>query len=493
MVVSCETMRRIEEAAFERGVSAEALMAQAGLALARTVHQLSPRPGHAVAYLGKGNNAGDALVALRHLEEWGWKIEARLSYPPDQFSPLALKQWEAIRFVLKSKLAATSSVRRTVQLDGLVGIGAKGSLRDPLDAAARAMNLERQRGAITVAVDLPSGLDGDTGFAWEPTVVADWTVTFGAPKMGLLADFAANCVGRLAVVPLEGLDVCGGDPSIAVNTPSTLKPILKRRAFDTHKSMAGRVGVFGGSRGYTGAPLMSASGAVQGGAGLITLFADESVYEILATRAPVEVMVHPVHSLEDAAKMNSIDVFAVGPGLGRKYDEPLRQWIRDEPRPMVIDADALNALAQDSSILEQAAGPRLLTPHPGEFARLFPDKPPDRLGSARAFLSRFPRVTLLLKGARTLVADASHASYNTTGNPGMATGGMGDVLTGVLGALVSQKYSLTESARLGSWVCGRAAELAVAAGESEESLSPTHVLNYLGRAFSELRDGAGGH
>src|SRR5690606_37550438 len=161
-----------------------------------------------------------------------------------------------------------------------------------------------------------------------------------------------------------------------------------------HKSMAGRVGIFAGSRGYAGAAVMTASGALHAGAGLITLFTDATGYETVAAKAPPEIMVRPVDSVSEVRNFETAGVFAVGPGLGRAYDAELRDWIREERRPMILDAAALNAVAPEPWTLQHVHGPRLITPHPGEFIRIFPNAPSNRLEAAHAFIAQYPRVTL---------------------------------------------------------------------------------------------------
>jgi NAD(P)H-hydrate epimerase len=242
-----------------------------------------------------------------------------------------------------------------------------------------------------------------------------------------------------------------------------------------------------GSRGFTGAAIMSSLGALRAGAGLVELFVPEEIYEILAGASAPEVMVKPVKSYADLLK-EPIDVWAVGPGLGKSHAKEILQLIRDATAPMVIDADGLNILAEDMETLKQVHGPRLLTPHPGEMQRIFPHEKMSRAQVANEFCAKYA-VTLLLKGSRTIVAESGQPlSYNTTGNPGMATGGMGDVLTGVCAAILGAKLSPNDAARLGAWLSGRAAELAVSVGHaSEESLLPSDVLNHLGAAFTDLR------
>jgi NAD(P)H-hydrate epimerase len=254
-----------------------------------------------------------------------------------------------------------------------------------------------------------------------------------------------------------------------------------------HKGDCGRVGIVAGSPGFAGAAVMCAEAALHAGAGLVTLYVEPAIQATVAARVSPEVMVH-TFTTPRALLERQHDALAIGPGLGRDRDAEALEVIARAALPMVIDADALNALAARPDAAWTFPGPRLVTPHPGEMQRLVPGsihRP--RREVAEKFVERHP-VTLLLKGARTIVAERGRPlSYNTTGSPGMATGGMGDVLTGVCVALAGQGLDLYDAARLGAWLCGRAAEVATARGESDESLSATHVIHHLGAAFRELR------
>jgi ADP-dependent NAD(P)H-hydrate dehydratase / NAD(P)H-hydrate epimerase len=231
---------------------------------------------------------------------------------------------------------------------------------------------------------------------------------------------------------------------------------------------------------------MTSQGALRSGAGLVEVFVPEEIYPIVAAAAPQEAMVKPVKLYRDLLK-EKIDIWALGPGLGKSRAAEILELIEKAKRPMVVDADGLNILAGKISTLKRCKGERLLTPHPGEMKRLFPIKKETRAKTATKFCNRFS-VTLLLKGSRTIVAERERPlSYNTTGNPGMASGGMGDVLTGVCAGLLGQGLRLYDAARLGAWICGRAAEIAIfRGGASEESLLASDVLDHLGDAFNEL-------
>lgn len=489
-VVTSAQMRDAENAAFARGISAEHLMNQAGHGIARTIEQFFPNPGYCLVFSGKGNNGGDALVAAAHLKRAGWQTDVHLSFPESECSELLRKKITEFRdtaavAVTLSGANPAAPPTPTVILDGLLGLGSQPPLRDPILAACREINrLRRERNAYVFAVDQPSGLDGDSGKTDPDSVVADFTVAIAAAKRGLVADNATSIVGRLEILPLSDLQLQTSDETVAC--AAALRGLLPRRAFEAHKNQFGRVGIIAGSRGFTGAATMCAWGALRGGAGLVEIFVPQSIYEIVAAAAPFESMVKPVTSYRDLLD-EKMEVWGIGPGLGKENAKDIIELVKRTESPMVVDADALNVISTEVSILKNCRGPRLLTPHPGEMKRLAGDQKVSRSELAKNFTAEFP-VTLLLKGSRTVVAEnGKRISYNTTGNPGMATGGMGDVLTGVCTALIAQKLSLFDAARLGAWVCGRAAEIAIFnGGESEQSLLPRDVLTNLGHAFGEL-------
>lgn len=496
MVVTCQQMREAEEAAFAGGVSAAQLMDEAGAGIAKVVRQFFPEPAHVVLYLGKGNNAGDALVAGRHLSEAGWTIHARLAFPAEDFKELPARHWKSLRDQLNTPDAADIRYLRgpVLLVDGLVGIGVTGALRGPLADVTREMNeLRRTRHAFTVALDIPSGLDSETGEPNDPCVQADLTVTIAHAKDMLLADAATSAVGRLAIVPLRALEDATGDSSRRVLTAEALLPALPQRSFDFHKGQAGRVGIIAGSRGFLGAAALASSGALRGGAGLVTLLVKEDAYPLMISQTPPEVMVKAVKNYREILNLN-FDALAIGPGLGSEHEDEVMEVIRLSAVPAVLDADALNMIARRGfEVLSQNQTPRLLTPHPGEMARLAKNAPLwedlDRAATALEFSRQFPQHTLLLKGSRTVIASAHHPiSFNSTGHPGMASGGMGDSLTGLCAALLAQKVSAYDAACLGAWLSGRAAELALRHGAgSQESCSATDVLSHLGAAFADLR------
>jgi len=484
-------MHAAEESAFARGVTVETLMDQAGAGVARAVRQFFPKPATCIVFAGKGHNGGDALVAAEQLQRIGWRIDVRLPFAEAECSELTQQKLKALRDATPKSGDTIDRAPHTITLDGLLGTGAKSFLREPLRTAAREINrLRREENAFVFAVDLPTGLDADSGENDpEDSVIADFTATIGFAKHGLIVDPALNFVGRIEVVPLPGLWPEAGAPNELAASPHSLSSLLPRRKFNAYKNEFGRVGVVAGSRGFVGAALMTTEGALRAGAGLVEVFVPEDIYEIVASAAPVEAMVKPVRKYRDLLEEKEIDVWALGPGLGKARASEVLNLIENAQQPMVVDADGLNILADKIDILRSCRGPRLLTPHPGEMKRLMDVGKMARAGIARNFCDQFP-ITLVLKGSRTIVCERGKPiSYNTTGNPGMASGGMGDVLTGVCAGLAGRELSFYDAGRVGAWTCGRAAEMSIFQnGASEESLLASDVLTHLGAAFNELRD-----
>lgn len=500
MTVTCQQMQQCEEAAFARGITAFALMEEAGRGIAAVVRQFAPRPGSLVLFLGKGNNAGDALVAARELVADGWKLHARLSSPVDAMKELPRRHFNELGGdvrVIEDAVTFDFSAGPIVSLDGLLGIGARGPMKPELQALAREMNtLRTRRHAVTIAMDIPSGLDGDHGDACVDAVEADVTAVVAQMKAGLLEDGADHYAGRLALVPLKELSACAGDAEVLALTPRTVLPWLPRRAHDMHKGEAGRVGIIAGSRGFLGAAEMCCRGAIRAGAGLVTLLVDEDTYPLIAPRMPAEVMVKPLDDFRDVLDMR-FDALAIGPGLGFEHEKEIVDVLKNAKAPTVVDADALTMMAQNPQVLDRTGHlPRLLTPHPGELDRLLRNFPGwhgmSRRKVAEALTAPAPKRTLLLKGARTVIATHGQPTlFNTTGHPGMASGGMGDVLTGVCAAFAGLGLPLHHAAALGAWSCGRAAERALLKMDmAQESLCAGDVAENLGGALLDLKWGA---
>ena len=478
MILSTAQMLEAEANAFAEGHTAEELMEHAGRQLAELVRQFHPTPGTCRVFFGKGHNGGDVLVAARYLATGGWSVVLDSVFPHDHLAPLTATQLSRIP---SSILGQT---RPLVVLDGILGIGMKGDLREPVASAIHRINdLREHHAAWVLAADLPSGLREET--VTDPCVKADATMAMGFVKSFLVADHATDFVGRLAIADLPALRAPAESDLAETLTPKILS--MPPRSFDRHKGMCGRVAILAGSRSYPGAARLCSAAAVKAGAGLVTLVVPPDCVATLSASVIPEVM---VRSLDDFRVLlnENWDAFGIGPGLGRERDEMICGFLRHCSTPCVVDADALNALAGQMEFLHENAGPRLLTPHPLEMERLYPRKGRNRRQWLSDFVSEYP-VTLLLKGSRTLVGNKkTPIAFNTTGHPGMASGGMGDVLTGVSAALIAQGRAITDSARLAAWICGRAAELAIRDNTvSQESLTASDVIDHLGRAFLDLR------
>ena len=484
--VTGAAMRSLEESAFRRGITAERLMDLAGEGIAARLQSQFPTPGRAVGYVGKGNNGGDALVALRHLRRAGWEIAVRAAFPESEWGTLPRRKLRELDLVPSGNVPGTAGKSPLLLLDGLLGIGVKGALREPIATMAAEMDrLRNDHGAIIAAMDLPSGLDADTGEG--DAVTADLTLTVGVPKKGMATAKGILHSGRIVLVPLEDLPMPPeSDPRLFC--PEAFPGLLLPRPHDFHKGKSGRVGILAGSPGMTGAAVLCASAALHAGAGLVTLHVEEDFLPQLASAMPPEVMIRASANPVAEAFGAKHDALVIGPGTGNcsaAYRAALLSHLGEKSIPAVLDADALNVLASKGRLELLKAG-HVITPHPGEFKRLAPDLADgDRLEGAGAFVTRHP-CTLLLKGARTLVAAAGQATrFNPTGHAGMASGGQGDVLSGVIGALLGQGLSGPDAAALGAWLCGRAAERNL---ESGPLCCATDTIRQLGGAIRDWQE-----
>lgn len=493
--LSRSEMLAAESSAWSRGWTEEQVLDIAGKRLGLAIARYFKKSGTAIAYLGKGHNAGDAVVALRRLrDQFGWKVSVRHSFPPEQWAPLLGKKCAELGAVESwSQLPDWREMDEPlVIIDGLLGCGGHGPLRGKvLELADEIQWLRLHAGAKVASVDLPSGLDPDTGLAFPGAVTADITFMIAHAKTGLLLSHAANHTGALAMVPVEPLDPLPEVPgsSMEVIAPQTMDFGKAPRAFDFHKGMAGRISVVAGSVKYSGAAILAATGALRGGGGLITLHVPEEALSIISAKCPPEIMVRPYRSLSELHNVDC-DAWAIGCGLGKLCHEEgghLSVLISTHPSPAVLDADALNALAEWDQC--HCIRPHhILTPHPGEFRRLAPNLAHLSREQAIIEFAKTCPATLLLKGGRTLIAGPGTPIWcNSTGTPAMACGGQGDLLAGVIGACLASGMGTMEAAACAAWTCGRASELALGLGASEESLTPSDTAGQLGRAFCDWR------
>ena len=444
------------------GIPSLTLMENAGrgifLVLAELWGDLSRRQIHVVC--GRGNNGGDGLVIARCLqEEMGLRPEIWLTHRPEDLSEDAAHNWRRLDPVAVRHEAASPEefARRAAGLsrgdlivDALLGTGITGAPRAPYPAWIAAVNASP---AAVLSVDLPSGMDGDRALLDRPRVVASVTATLGLPKRGLVCHGNVDEVGRLVVVkigiPDELLEEDDDHPILF--RESSARALLPRRSWSSTKWDVGRVLVVAGSREMRGAGALVANGAVRAGAGLVQLISDGDFSPHPALRAEV---------LTGGSLERPADAVVAGPGLGVAAEELLTRLLAAQECPMVLDADMLDPFALN---VESWHGRDVvLTPHIGEFARMIGAErirdDEDRMYLGARWAEKWG-VTLLLKGARTLVIDPSgRISVNGAGNPWMASGGMGDTLAGIIGALIAQGLSTFDAARLGAWLHAAAAD-----------------------------------
>jgi len=480
-LVGSAEMREIDRAAIETfGIPSLTLMDRAGRAVADAAVALAGPSGRFVVVCGGGNNGGDGFVAARVLRAAGRDARVIALVPAERLSADA----RAVRDqadragvpVDEGVLAPLEAGPGDVVVDAIFGTGLG---RPPEGAFAEAIariNAARGAGARVLAVDVPSGLSADTGRPLGPCVRADRTVTFGFLKRGLVLHPGASLAGEVTVddigIPAEAARRVPVGCELLTEAEARL--LVAPRPPDAHKGDAGRLLVVAGSPGKTGAAHLALTGALRGGAGLVTLAARAEVLPFaLAGRPEAMSLVLPGAGPLGRADLQpllalarDVDALAIGPGIprGPETAELLRALLERAGKPAVLDADALNALADDAALLRRLGVPLLLTPHPGEMAKLCrtttAEIQADRIGVAAAS-ARAWNATVVLKGARTVVADPdAPPAIVPTGNPGLATGGTGDVLTGLCGALLAGGLLPPDAGRVGAWVHGRAGDLA---------------------------------
>jgi NAD(P)H-hydrate epimerase len=507
-VLSAAEMREVDRRCIQEiGLPGAVLMELAGRAAAEEAEALLPPGGGRVGVLcGQGNNGGDGLVAARHLRHAGHPVEVLLLARPEdlrgdarlEFDILARLGHPVRSLTEPAELEALHPGGCTVWLDAVFGTGLTRPVEGLFAAALQALERARLAGARIVAVDIPSGVSADSGQVLGLAVRAERTVTFGSPKRGHLLHPGAELTGELVVVDL------GFPPALLPSAPGAtwlltdedLTPYLARRAPAAHKGDFGHLVVVAGSADRPGAAGLCCLGAVRGGAGLVSLAAPPGVLRQVLV-GPAEAMGIPaadVHGLLAACQGKS--ALALGPGLGQAPEtaEAVLRLALEAPIPAVLDADGLNLLAGRLAELARAAGPRVLTPHPGEAARLLgrtsAEVQADRLGAVRE-LARLGRAVVVLKGAISAVAEPDGTVYLVpTGNPGMATGGSGDVLTGLLGALLAQGLAASEAACLGAFLHGRAGDLASLA-LGQRGLAAGDIAAHLPAAMRAFELGGG--
>lgn len=480
----CAVIRAAEQACFAAGsVTSDKLM---DYVIERLWQALQTEPEfaarhitHVSVYAGKGNNAGDAIgLAAR----FSCPVTLHAVCEPAEFSAETRRQYEKLQ---RREVCAFSQPEQnpcTLIIDGLLGSGVSGALRPEYAAAVAELNRERAStpGSLVLAIDIPTGLQADTGELLGETVQADVTAAIACVKPGMLVDGAEDYVGRLLCIPLPQVELPVKAEAVVQCSSAAALP---RRPYSFFKNKAGRVNIVAGSIGYVGAAQMCAEAALAAGAGLVALYCHEDVYPILAARVAPEVMVHPVRSYTEVPTEGA-QALVIGPGLGKPVAAEARalySLLHRFSGPIILDADGLNLA---SSLAWRLPPNCILTPHPGEMRRLFPPAVHlSRVETVQRFLADTP-CTLLYKGARTIISDASCIIYNSTGGPYMANGGQGDVLSGVIASLAAQGLAPLRAAALAAHACGFAAARAHSSSSYPAAIRASQLISFLSLVLS---------
>jgi ADP-dependent NAD(P)H-hydrate dehydratase / NAD(P)H-hydrate epimerase len=489
----------------ERGTPVETLMERAGHAVARAAVLLGGGAygRRAVVVCGKGSNGGDGLVAARYLARWGVGVDVfSLAEPApgpsvhmserlrDAGVPLRHYQSDAFRRAVG---------RADVVIDAIFGTGFRGAVEGP---HAEAIEAIENSGPPVVAVDIPSGVEGDSGAVRGPAIHADVTVTFGAPKVGTVLQPGAAHAGVLEVADIGfPPDLVRGE-AVMVESEDVAR-LLPPRPPETHKRATGVVLVVGGSRTMTGAPLLVARGAYRIGAGLVTMAVPEGVLPVVqggiteatflplpegATGAVTEAAWDTV-----ADRIEGVDAVALGPGLStdRGAAAFVRRLVGECPAPVVVDADAITAFAGSVGDLAPRASDAVVTPHAGEFGLLVgmpaAEVIEDRIGFTRKAAAE-ARAVVLLKGSRTVIASPDgEVRISPTGTSALATGGTGDVLTGAVAGALARGLSPIDAATAAAFVHGLAGQ--IAGGDLAEGTMASDVARAIPTALTRIREG----
>jgi ADP-dependent NAD(P)H-hydrate dehydratase / NAD(P)H-hydrate epimerase len=493
--------RQAEDHAVAAGATVESLMRQAGAAVCAEV-QLRTPVGRVIVVAGGGNNGGDGWVAAHDLHTEGREVTlVSLRHPDTLDGAAAGAARAAIEAGIDWRVSEGSPQGvlddADVIVDALLGTGFSGELRQLLRSWCEAIN---SSGAYVISADVPSGVDADTGRSDESAVAADCTVTFIQPKLGLVTYPGAANAGQIVVAEIGvSREATAGMNAPRLWTVEEYADLLPRPAADAHKNSRGRVLVIAGSARFPGAAVLSARGAMRMGAGYVTLAVPAPVVPIAQSHllaAPVVGLPadadggFSAEAVSAAIELASgYDAVVLGPGLtaSEGASAVARELFSRLAKPLVVDADALNALVGSTHLIASREAPTVLTPHPGELARLLggsvSDVQSDRVSSCAELAGG--SVAVVLKGAGSVVSDGAQSVIVTAGTPALATAGTGDVLSGMIGALLAQGVGALDAGALGAYVHGRAGE----AAEQELTavcMTAEDLPEYVPHAVSEL-------
>jgi len=507
---TADAMQQIDLAAIHGiGIPGSHLMERAGAAVAAEILERY-EPEEAVVFCGKGNNGGDGFVVARELFDAGVEVTVVTLAAPDEYKGEARLNLEILqRLGVEPRVGfsaagepepgiVTVTEMADVVVDAIFGTGFTGAAKGP---AAAAIELINDAAAEVVSVDIASGVGASAGAVHGPAVVADLTVALHAAKVGHFVTPGGAFSGEVVVVPIGIPSLCEREPDVWLLTAAGLRPLIVEKGALDHKRSVGTVVVVGGAAGMTGAAHMAAMAALRGGAGLVHCTFPEGAEQAKPYAEVITVAVPGASgaytTASRAALAEEIATFgavALGPGLGRGDEAQLLvRELLGADTPMLLDADGLYALGGRPELVAGRTAPTVLTPHEGELGRLL-ERPAaeiaaHRLDNARSAAQR-ANATVVLKGEATIVADPSGTAYIVpTGNPGLATPGTGDVLSGAIAAQLAKGLEATDAACLGAYVHGLAADLAAELEVGTEGMVAGDLLSYLPSALERLKNG----
>ncbi len=481
-----------------QSISSTDLMERAGTQIFNWLHtrmQGAQVPIH--VFCGIGNNGGDGLVIARHLITHGYNVNTYVVNCSDKRSKDFLKNYDRIKNVTKDWPTLLSCKEEFPQIhhddiiiDAVFGIGLNRAADDWVKALFQHF---RNSNAFTLSVDMPSGLyadkvpEGDNGVVW-----ANHTISFASPKLVFFLPDTAKFTQQWEVIDI------GLDPEFLMTTETEAELISKHEVLPmylprekfAHKGTYGHSLIIGGSYGKIGSVVLSSRAALASGAGLVTSYIPKCGYNVLQTALPEAMVITD----EDEQLISNINFdfeptvigFGIGIGTDKKTATAFEAFLKENKTPLVIDADGINLLASKKALLKLLPENTILTPHPKELERLIGAWKDDfdKLKKAKAFIKKY-KVVLVVKGANTIAMYQDKLFVNTTGNPGLATAGSGDVLTGIITGLVSQGYEPIVAAIFGVYLHGRSADIALE-DFGYQSLMASHVIDYLGEAYIDL-------
>ncbi len=497
-------MMKLEDLTNQSGVTYEAMMDHAGSGLAVHIARIAAEQGKSeVLFLcGNGNNGGDCFVAAAKLaKQFTVTVCMIAGIPKTRTAYTKFKQLKGVSILSDPDKIREAVRSASVIVDGMYGIGFRGELSPQIRELSELITEAGDK--LCIAVDIPSGGSGLNGTAAEGTLHCAVTVTFGAAKVGMFIPPLAEHCGAIYFVEIGIPDEAFQQLGYPVThlAESEIRKLLPSRPVNTHKGMFGTLLTVAGCRNMPGAAMLAMQAALRTGVGLSVLASEEGVCRMLVSQSPEAMMLplptdaagkltpQALPAILDNAKTASAVLIGCGLGLTDNTKQLVTGLLTQLTCPIILDADGLNAIASSIDILRKAKAPVILTPHPGEMARLMHSSvaeiQKDRINVAKRFAARFPNTVVVLKGAGTVIATAEHASVNTTGNSGMSKGGSGDVLAGIIAGLTAQHIPPEDAAKIGVFLHGLAGDCA-AAECSRRAMLPSDIIRQLPLLFGEF-------